>query len=71
MKNNLKYSHLKISAAQLIEKILNSESWAFRYNAFIDGTIIGVPVGHVNGQTIYQQFERFRNQVRDLGLYAL
>ena len=64
-----KYEHLKISPAQLAQKILSSESWALQYNAFIDGSIITTRVGIADGQEVYQQFLRANNQFKDLGLY--
>lgn len=68
MKKYQKYEHLKISVAQLIQRILTSHSWALQGNAFIEGSIIKTPVGKAEGEIVYQQFEVFRNQIRDLGL---
>lgn len=41
---------------------------ATQVNAYIDGAIIGIPVGKAGNRTIYQQFVRERNAFRDLGL---
>jgi hypothetical protein len=38
-----------------------------RFNSFIPGAIITIPVGNIDGEIIYQKFERSDNQFRDLG----
>lgn len=68
MNKQLQYAHLGITKRELLDRISNSESSAFRFNALIDGAIIGIPVGKVDDKTIFHQFVRENNDFRDLGL---
>jgi hypothetical protein len=68
MKKSEKYGYLKISSAELIRRILISDSPALRFNAFTEGCIVSTPVGKLDGKEVYHQFERHRGDFRDLGL---
>jgi len=71
MSKKLRYSHLKLSVAELVKRISKSPSWALRGNSYAEGAIICTPVCIVDGQKIYQQFEYFKDGFRDLGLCTL
>lgn len=63
-----KLSQLRMTVKQLETRIQQSISCAFRFNAYIDGAIIKMPITtREDGTQVYQQFERSRNGFRDLG----